>query len=174
MIAMKSSRAKAAIAAIALAVVLAGIGYASVASSSYESVSDLLEAKRTVKATVEADVVPLGQGVYTLILGDKVYTLEAKGSYGVARDTSGEVYAVFLISDGKHAMLAIYDATDEYMAYQMGSGLSSSVVLSVTYEPGLTATLKTPNGDIQIPAVLVNAILKGCHTSYSQGAATAS
>lgn len=174
MIAMKSSRVKAAIAAVALAVILAGIGYASLASSSYKSVSDLLEAKRTVKATVEADVVPIGQGVYTLILGDKVYTLEAKGSYGVARDPSGEVYAVFLISDGKHTMLAFYDATDEYMAYQMGSGLSSNVVLSVTYEPGLTAILKTPNGDVQLPAVLVNSILKGCHTSYSQGAATAS
>lgn len=173
MIAVMSPRAKAALAAVALAVVLAGVGYASVSSSSYKSVSDLLSAKRTVKATLEADVVPLGRGVYTLVIGDKVYSLEARGAYGVVRDPSGKVYAVFLLGDGRHVVLAIYDATDEYMAYQIGSGLSSRVVAAVTYDPGVTAVLKTPDGgEVELPVAFVGSILKGCHASYAQGAAT--
>lgn len=169
---MASQRVKAAVAAVVFAAVLAGVGYASIASSSYKSVTDLLASSRPVKATIQAGVAPLGSGVYTLEVDGRVYIVEARGTYGVARGDDGRVYAVFLVTDGRHAALAIYDATGEYAAYQAGWSLSTTVVLGVTYEPGATATLRTPTGSLSLPLVTVNSILKGCHSSYGQGAAT--
>ncbi len=170
---MERSRAKAlALAAVFLAAI-AGVGYLSLSSSSYKSVSDLLAADHKVKATVQGQVVPLGKGVYMLNIDGETLRVEAHGSYGVAHAPDGGVYAVFVISDGDNAVLAVYKLGErEYAAYLAGTGLKSNVVVSGVYDPDSTAVLVTPQGALHLKVLYVDAILKGCHESYQQGAAT--
>lgn len=165
-------RTKAAIIAAILVVAFLGIGYMSLSSSSYKKVSELAGLDRKSKVTVEGTIVPIGKGEYTLYIDGKTYTVDAMGSYGVARDAEGNVYAVFILGDQKFQVLAFYDVGDNYVAFQTGSALKSSVVVSATYDPNDKATLVTPSGTIQLPLLKVDSILKGCHESYKQESAT--
>jgi len=164
---------KALLVALVLAAAIALVGYTSMSSSNYSTVDAVLEANRKVKVTVEADTLALGEGTYTLIIGGERYTLEAHGSYGVAWDEEGNVYAVFLLKGEESLALAIYPVGDDLMAYQTGAGLQAKVVVTGVYDPSVRAVLVSPTGQqVELPVIWVDAILKGCHTSYQQEAAT--
>lgn len=163
--------------AVAL-VLLAGfivVGYASISSSGYMSVSDLAALDSKAKVTVQGAVQPLGRGEALLILGGEEYEIEAMGSYGVAREDDGRVIAIFIIGDGANKVLAVYDATREYAVYMAGNALSSEVVVAGTYDPQAKALIQLPDGTTaEYPVIRIDTILKGCHESYSRGTAWAS
>jgi len=168
-------RLKLLIAGAAFVLVIVVVGYLSISQSNYKSVADLAGVKKRVKVTVEGDVIPMGKGPMTLRVGGKVYEVEGYGSYGVARDSEGRVYAVFILGSGGYAVLALYDVSGNLEAYQVGSGLASSVVVTGVYDPRVYAVLE-PLGQqsmaVKLPLLRVDAILKGCHSSYQQGVAT--
>ena len=159
--------------AVALAL-LAGfiaVGYASISSSGYMSVSDLAGLDSRARVTVQGTIQPLGRGEATLTLGGEEYRVKAMGSYGIARTGDGRILAVFILGGGGHRILAVYDATGEYSVYAAGNALSSDVVVAGTYDPQARATLKLPDGTTaEYPVIRVDAILKGCHNSYNQPA----
>jgi len=159
--------------ALALAAAIALIGYTSMSSSNYSTVDSILEATSKVKVTVEAETLSLGEGTYTLLIDGERYTLEAHGSYGVAWDSEGNVYAVFLLKGEESVALAVYPVGDDLMAYQTGAGLQAKVVVTGVYDPNVRAVIVSPTGQqAELPLIWVDAILKGCHTSYQQEAAT--
>ncbi len=154
--------------------ILSAIGYMSISQSNYQDLASLTSIDRKTKVTIEADIAPIGRGNMILEVDGKRFNVTGYGSYAVATDAYGNVYAVFLLTDGEQVVLALYEAGETYMANQMGSGLMSSVVVSAVYDPDATALLLTPQGQLSLPVLYVDAILKGCHTSYSEGAATTS
>ncbi len=159
--------------ALVLAAAMAVVGYTSMSSSNYSTLDSVLDANKRVKVTVEAETASLGEGAYMLIVGDKHYTVEAHGSYGVAWDEEGNVYAVFLLRGEESLALALYPVGDDIMAYQTGAGLQARVVITGVYDPSVKAVLVSPQaGSVELPLIQVDAILKGCHTSYQQEAAT--
>lgn len=160
------------VAGVLFVVVIITIGYMSISQSSYKSVADLAGVEKRVKVTVEGVVEPVLNENYTLLLDGEEYLVEGHGSYGVARDNSGKIYAVFILSGGNVAVLALYDVGENIEAYQLGSGLSSKVVVSGVYDPTINATLIGPGGRVELPYLKVTAILKGCHSSYQKGVGT--
>ena len=170
---MARARTRTLVIVLILLAAIGGIGYMSMEQSNYKPLSDILSLDHKAKVTVEANTTSLGRGNMTLIVGDKVYTVSAHGSYGVARDGEGNVYAVFLLEDDGKTALALYPVGDELLAYQTGSGLQTSVVVSGVYDPSVRAVLVGPDGrSMEFPLIQVDAILKGCHTSYEQSSAT--
>lgn len=153
-------------------VVILTIGYMSISQSSYKSISDLADVNKRVKVTVEGTVEPVLKGTYTLIVNGKEYYVEGHGSYGVATDSTGKVYVIFILSGDNFAVLALYDVGENTSAYQLGSGLASNVVVSGIYDPTIKAVLSGPGGSVELPYLEVSAILKGCHSSYEQGVGT--
>jgi len=152
--------------------VLSVIGYMSISQSNYQDLAGMLSLEKKTKVTVEAEVQPIGTGEMLLHLNGITMTLTGYGSYAVATDPSGKVYAVFLLTDGSNTVLALYEAGEEYLAGQMGSGLMSSVVVTGVYDPSVRAVLETPYGGYEYPVLYVDAILKGCHSGYTEQAAT--
>lgn len=168
-----SDKKRAALVAVILVAAIAVVGYSSVSQSNYKPLSAILESDKRIKVTVEANTTSLGKGRLLLVIGDNQYTVEAHGSYGVARGPDGNVYAVFILESSGARAVAIYPVGDELMAYQTGSGLETSVVVSGVYDPGQKAVLVYPDGSsITLPVIFVDNILKGCHTSYEQGQAS--
>jgi len=165
-------RVKAAVVAAVLVIAFLGVGYMSLSSSSYKKVSELAGLSGKTKVTVEGTIVPMGRGNFTLYINGEPYSVHAMGSYGVAQDAFGHVYAVFILGDREFQVLAFYDVGDNYVAFQTGSALKSDVVVSATYDPGSTALLVTPDGQFSFPLLEVDSILKGCHESYKQESAT--
>jgi len=152
--------------------VLTVIGYMSISQSNYQDLAGVLQLDKKTKVTVQADVAPIGKGEMLLHIGGTTLVVEGYGSYGVATGPDGTVYAVFLLTDGANMVLALYEAGEEYLAGQMGSGLMSNVVVSGVYDPSVVAVLETPYGTLQLPVLYVDAILKGCHSGYTEQAAT--
>lgn len=168
----KMGKRRVILAGILFIVAVVTIGYIGISQSSYQTVADLAGISKKTKVTVEGEVAPLGKGTYTLIIDGKVYNVVARGSYGVATDDSGRVYAVFILASDDFAVLALYDVGDDYETYMLSGGLASKVVVSGVFDPQTRAVLTWPGGQAEFPLLLVDAILKGCHNSYSQEVAT--
>ena len=168
----KKSGKRVILAGLLFIVAIVTIGYVGISQSSYQTVADLAGISKRTKVTVEGEVAPLGKGTYTLVIDGRVYNVVAQGSYGVARDDSGRIYAVFILAGGDYAVLAIYDVGDEYETYMLSGGLASQVVVSGVFDPQARAILSWPGGQAEFPLLVVDAILKGCHNSYSQEVGT--
>ncbi len=170
---MKQANKKTVIVLVILVAAIAVIGYTSMSSSNYGSLDDALSVDKRSKVTIEAETMNMGEGSFYLEAGGERYYVEAHGSYGVAWDEEGNVYAVFLLRGNENVALALYPVGDELMAYQTGTGLQTKVVVTGIYDPSQLALIVYPNGEtVELPLIQVDAILKGCHTSYQQEAAT--
>ena len=147
------------------------LGYSALTSSSYIDVSQLPGLKERALVTVRGYPGFIGYGNYTLEIGEKRYSLEARGSYGIARAGTGESYVVFVLESRGYRVMAVAPLAVAGASPQ-GSPSSGEVVVSGVYDPGLKARILRGHTILAEYGVLsADKVLKGCHSSYSSGAA---
>lgn len=159
-----------------LFVALLAVGYAAITSSSYMDVSQLADKTRPIRATVKGSPAYLGINQYTLVIGDSMYRLDTYGSYGVAELVQGSgygpdsSYAVFILEgDNGFKVVALYSAKEFRRLYGGRPVVSERVVVEGVYKPDILATIITPFGEKQqYPVFMVEKILEGCHSSYTE------
>jgi len=170
---LEADRKKTLLVALLLVVAIGAIGYSSMSQSNYKSLDAILSLDEKSKVTVEANTTSMGEGQFIVVINGEQYTVTAHKSYGVARGPDGEIYAVFILESKGARALALYPVGDEVLAYQTGSGLQTTVVVSGIYDPNIRAIIIFPDGSqASMPVIFVDSILKGCHTSYEQGQAS--
>ena len=175
--------------AVILFAVMLGVGISAVQSSGYRDVCSLYSLSTPEELVVSGNVsyYPAAQLVVeirgpngTAVL---VSTPQSGASYLVARVVRNSLdvladdqeYAVFTLRGrcGRVAV-ALYSATEFKSKYGTSPIVSDVVVVDAVYHPELTAYIYTRNGRLVYsgPVLLVNKILKGCHESYQETAAT--
>ncbi len=160
---------------IILLAAIASIGYASISASKYNEVSSLASVSSDMRVTVQGDNYPLGMGTYVMSYNDKIFQVEARGAYAIARNVeTGESYALFILT-GKNgfAVAALYPASDFVSKYGGSPIVESTIVVDGVYRPGSNVVIYQGSTPIVQAKVLeVQTILKGCHASYEQEQAT--
>ncbi|MCE4610898.1 MAG: hypothetical protein F7B17_02880 [Desulfurococcales archaeon] len=164
---------KALLAVLVLAASIVILGYVSIRESSYNDVGSLKELSAPTRVTVTGDLVDLGDGILLMNYKGGTYTLEARGVYAIAQGPEGE-YAVFLLKGGNGFMVVALYPASEFVSKYGGSPLfEEKVIVQGIYMPGETVVIGLPSPDgvkplYEAPLLKVDAILKGCHSSYQQ------
>lgn len=176
--------------AVILFAVMLGVGISAVQSSGYRDVCSVYSLKAPAELVLSGNIsyYPPAPGYIVEIDGPGgsallVSTPQSSSAYLVARvvknsleELSGDSrYAVFVLrgSCGRVAV-ALYSASEFIQKYGGNPVVSDVVVIDAVYRPGLTAKIFTRDGRLVYtgPVLLVNKILKGCHESYQETAAT--
>ncbi|MCE4611756.1 MAG: hypothetical protein F7B17_07300 [Desulfurococcales archaeon] len=166
--------------ALSLAAVIGLIGVAALAASRYNDVSSLAGLEAATRVTVSGEIVNLGSGDMIMYYDGEVFEVDARGYYAIARNPeSGRSYVVFLLrgNDG-FTIAALYPAEAFIARYGSNPIFEQTVVVDGIFKPSVKIVLGEPGSGgfeklYEVPVLEVNAILKGCHASYSQVQATA-
>lgn len=154
---------------------ITSIGYASITASKYNEVSSLASIQSDMRVTVQGNNYPLGMGSYVMSYNGKIFQVEARGAYAIARHPeTGEAYALFILTgkDG-FAVAALYPASDFVAKYGGSPIVESTIVVDGIYRPGSNVVIYQGSKPVVQAKVLeVQTILKGCHASYEQEQAT--
>lgn len=158
-----------------LATLIGAVGFASVLSSSYNDVSSLSSVESEIRVTVQGSPVNLGTGTLVLKVGGEEYMLDARGFYAIPIGGLDSYVLFILEGEDGFRVAALYPARDFIARYGGSPVVESLVVVDGVYEPSAIAVIEDPETGKtqQLPVLWINAILKGCHSSYQQQPANA-
>ncbi len=161
--------------ALSLLIAMAAIGYASISASKYNDVSSLAGQSSPVRVTVSGSVVDMGTGGLVMVYNGGVYRVESRGVYAIAENPeTGESYALFLLKgDNGFMVAALYPARDFVTKYGGSPVVEAQIVVDGVYRPDKTVSIGIMGSQgftplYEVPVLEVDAILKGCHSSYQQ------
>ncbi len=159
--------------AVIMAVLIAGIGYASINASKYNEVGSLASVDSPTRVTVRGNVVSLGIGSGVIVYNGEEYRLDARGPYGIAKAGNGDSIVIFLLEgDNGFRVAAVYPASEFLSRYGGSPIIDPTIVVDGVYKPGETISITLEGETVQVPVIEIYTILKGCHSSYGQEQAT--